>query len=427
MLKEFNNIYEFDEKTFGKNIYKKYSNAGDIYIIQTDYINDDHYKIGVTNNIRKRMCNYRCGNTYEPRLHYYISCEDTKIIDNVLKTKLLKHNVKREIFKGNVEELKNIIAEVVKNEFNLSKVYIHEPDIKLGDLSECNHCNKCFYTKKDLFDHLNKCENYKEFLSKKTDGKFICEYCKKSFSRYDSLNRHLKNCQKNVDMVQLVIKEKNQEIESLKNKQEQEILILELEKEKALNKEKDLRLADQAKALEIAKNSKNITINNTTNKTINFLNNNFGEMIAMEQFLNALEHTHQLTIQERKDLLNAYYDCGIDVFARNFSYIMKENCKRQLESQGIKDMKLIPLFCSDGNLRSHKEKQTDGWKTFYDNQSINHMINISNQQIYDTYQKLVPVSGRERNRVFKEIKKNNHQNNFKEIKDNNNNMELDED
>ena len=106
---------------------------------------------------------------------------------------------------------------------------------------------------------------------------------------------------------------------------------------------------------------------------------------------------------------------------------MKENCKRQLESQGIKDMKLIPLFCSDGNLRSHKEKQTDGWKTFYDNQSINHMINISNQQIYDTYQKLVPVSGRERNRVFKEIKKNNHQNNFKEIKDNNNNMELDED
>ena len=248
---------------------------------------------------------------------------------------------------------------------------------------------------------------------------FKCLYCYNEYKYQKGLTRHLKNCQKNVDMVQLVIKEKNQEIESLKNKQEQEILILELEKEKALNKEKDLRLADQAKALEIAKNSKNITINNTTNKTINFLNNNFGEMIAMEQFLNSLEHTHQLTIQERKDLLNAYYDCGIDVFARNFSYIMKENCKRQLESQGIKDMKLIPLFCSDGNLRSHKEKQTDGWKTLYDNQSINHMINISNQQIYDTYQKLVPDSGKERNRVFKEIKKNNHQNNFKKLKDNN--------
>ena len=139
-------------------------------------------------------------------------------------------------------------------------------------------------------------------------------------------------------------------------------------------------------------------------------------MIAMEQFLEALEHTHQLTLQERQDLLNAYYDCGIEVFARNFSYIMKQNCRRQLESQGIQDMKLIPLYCSDGNLRSHKEKQINGWKTSYDNQSINQMINISNQQIYDTYQKLVPVSGKERNKVFNEIKKDNHSDKLKEIK-----------
>ena len=79
-------------------------------------------------------------------------------------------------------------------------------------------------------------------------------------------------------------------------------------------------------------------------------------------------------------------------------------------------MKLIPLFCSDGNLRSHKEKQINGWKTSYDNQSINQMINISNQQIYDTYQKLVPVSGKERNKVFNEIKKDNHSDKIKEIK-----------
>jgi hypothetical protein len=194
MLKEFNNIYEFDEKTFGKNIYKKYSNAGDIYIIQTDYINDDHYKIGITNNIRKRLGSYRCGNTYEPRLHYYISCEDIKLIDGILKTKLVKYNIKREIFKGDVEELKNIIVEVIKNEFNLSKVHVHEPDIKLGDLSECIHCNKCFYTKKDLFNHFNICNEYKDFLSKKNEGKNECQYCKKKLSSYKNLWRHLKTC-----------------------------------------------------------------------------------------------------------------------------------------------------------------------------------------------------------------------------------------
>ena len=175
-------------------------------------------------------------------------------------------------------------------------------------------------------------------------------------------------------------------------------------------KEKDQRIIDQSIAIEIAKKSKNITINNTHNKTINFLNTQYCDMIAMEQFLKALEHTHQLKMDERKTLLMAYRDCGIDVFARSFSYIMKQNCKCQLEAQGLEDMKLLPLFCSDGNLRSHKEKQVGGWKTYYDNQSINHMLNISNQQIHESYQQVVPISGKERTRVYKEIKRDNHQN-----------------
>ena len=73
-------------------------------------------------------------------------------------------------------------------------------------------------------------------------------------------------------------------------------------------------------------------------------------------------------------------------------------------------MKLLPLFCSDGNLRSHKEKRADGWKTQYDNQSINHMLNISNQQIHESYQQIVPISGKERTKVYKEVKRDNHQN-----------------
>jgi hypothetical protein len=194
MLKEFNNIYDYDEKTFGKNIYKDYENAGDIYIIQTDYINGDHFKIGITNNIRKRMEFYRCDNTYEPRLHYYISCKDIKLIDNKIKIDLAKYNVKREIFKCDVEELKNKIVDIIKKEFKLNKVYVHEPDIKIGDLSECTYCNKCFYTKNDLFDHFNSCENYKDYLSKKKEGKLKCEFCEKIYSRDDSLHRHLKIC-----------------------------------------------------------------------------------------------------------------------------------------------------------------------------------------------------------------------------------------
>ena len=225
MLKEFNNIYNFDKKTFGSNIYKDYKNAGDIYIIQTDYINGDHYKIGITNNIQKRLGNYRCGNTYEPRLHYYFSCQDIKAIDNFLKIELVKNNIKREIFQGDLEDLKNKIINIIKKKFNLSKVYVHEPEIKIGDLSECSYCNKCFYNKKDLFEHFNICEEYKNSLSKEKNLKYKCDYCKKEISSYKNLWRHLKTCKEKardeeeksnllslIEMLNGQLKEKDQQL-----------------------------------------------------------------------------------------------------------------------------------------------------------------------------------------------------------------------
>ena len=253
--------------------------------------------------------------------------------------------------------------------------------------------------KKDLKGKNNKCPQVST-----SDPSFICLYCNNKYLNSRSLNKHMYTCGKRKLDIQKIENEKN-------------LLKLENEKERAINHERNLRIAEQTKAIEMAKQSTIVNIHNTQNKTINFLNTQYGDMIAMETFLKALENTHQLTLQERQDLLNAYYECGIDVFARNFSYIMKENCKRQLEAQGLKDMKLLPLFCSDGNLRSHKEKQLDGWKTLYDNQSINKMLNISNQQIHQSYQKVVPISGRERNRVYNEIKKDNHQNKLMDFKE----------
>ena len=274
MLKDFNNIYEYDDKTFGKNIYKDSNNAGDIYIVQTDYINDDHYKIGITNNIKKRMGSYRCGNTYEPRLHYYISCKDVKLIDNKIKTDLVKYNVKREIFKGNVDELKNKIVEVIKKEFKINNVYVHEPEIKIGDLSECRHCNKCFYAKNDLFDHFNNCEEYKEYLSKKKE----CKYCDKTYSRIDSLNRHLKTCkekkkddevkQSMSELVKLLnkkLEEKDKQLENQNKKFEQELN----KRDKELDK-RDKELDRRNK--QIDELIKKAGINNSNN-TINVQNN----------------------------------------------------------------------------------------------------------------------------------------------------------
>ena len=228
MLVEFNNIYKFDKNTFGRNIFKNKPDAGDIYIIQTDYVNNDHYKIGISKNIKKRLCQYRCSNTYEPRLHYYFPCQNIKEIDHDLNNGLKKFNVKREIFKGDIEEIKNEIINIIKKKFQIENVDICEPDIKIGDLCECSHCNKCFYTTKDLFAHFNICEEYKESLNRANKDKLKCKYCEKQFSFSQSLYRHYKIC-----------KEKKKDDEEKKNLLElvnklNEQLVL---KDKQLNEE----------------------------------------------------------------------------------------------------------------------------------------------------------------------------------------------
>lgn len=78
-------------------------------------------------------------------------------------------------------------------------------------------------------------------------------------------------------------------------------------------------------------------------------------------------------------------------------------------------MNLIPLYCSDGNFRGYKEKGDQGWNTHYDNHSINKMINISSQQVYQNYHKPLLIFGKERNKVFKQIKQDNHAKKLKNI------------
>jgi hypothetical protein len=225
----------------------------------------------------------------------------------------------------------------------------------------------------------------------------------------------------------------NEQIESLKNdlqhqqqqnQREQELLQKDLENkllQQQLQHKQEL-LDQKDETIQIAKQSKQV-IHNTTNKTVNYLNNQYGGMIAMEQFLYNLEHTEQLTQEERQKLLMSYKDSGIELFARSFSHIMKENCRRQLLKEGLPEMDIIPLYCSDGNLRSHKEKGDQGWNTHYDDHSLNKMINISSDQVYESYQKSLMIFGKERNKVFKQIKQDNHSQNEEhqgQLKDKNN-------
>jgi hypothetical protein len=321
-------------------------------------------------------------------------------------------------------------------------------DIKNKELM-CEWCKRCYSRKDSLHRHLKVCHQYnahseKKMLSQNTQ--FKCKFCDTICSKQSNLNRHFKTCQvlimtlerdkegKNDKCPQVstsdpgfkcfychnlyansrslnkhmhTCQKRSEEIKNIQRENEKKIIQIEKEKEQAINQEKD-------KCIEIAKQTK-IVNNIQNNKTINFLNQNFGSMIAMEQFLYNLEHHQKLTLDERKMLLTSFKEGDLETFYRSFNYVLKENCRRQLEQQGLQDMKLLPLYCSDGNYRSHKEKEIKGWKTKYDNKNINRMLDICNNQVFETYQELLLIAGKNLTKLYKEVKKDNHENNFDKL------------
>jgi hypothetical protein len=173
---EFNNIYKFNKSTFGKNLYGE--NGGDIYIVQTDHNFNNIFKIGKTTNIYNRLNDYRCGSDIEPRLYYYYPFSDIKLADILLKNSLEKYNIKRKIYESNLENFRKEILNLQKKLD--SKQIENEPIIKRTDLSECLSCNKLFYKKNDMFNHIKKCEVYrkkyfkcKKILEQKKDNNKI--------------------------------------------------------------------------------------------------------------------------------------------------------------------------------------------------------------------------------------------------------------
>lgn len=118
----------------------------------------------------------------------------------------------------------------------------HATDIKCNMIKHINRKKLC---NPILSDKIPK--KYQEKILKgEKEDKVICEFCNKTYSRKDSLERHLKKCSKKPD-------------ESMKK------LVKELN-EKLSNQDKQL---DSLK--ELVKNSGNTTIYNTTNNTVNVI------------------------------------------------------------------------------------------------------------------------------------------------------------
>jgi len=259
---KFNNIYKFNRSTFGKNKYGRY--GGDIYIIQTDYNFNNIFKIGKTVNLYNRLNDYRCGSVIEPRLHYYYSFKNIKKADNDLKKLLKKYNLKREIFKCDLNELRKIILNYQKKTDNCT--IENEPLIKQTDLSECMCCNKIFYLKEDMFKHLKECKEYQDLFSK---NRYQCQDCNVTFSHKTNFYRHKKHfCKSSENNISESSEEESVEILQKKVKEAKKKVEVELLKKKLAEAEKkidELKMSQTVTNINIFAYNKNPDMSHLTN------------------------------------------------------------------------------------------------------------------------------------------------------------------
>jgi hypothetical protein len=217
-----NNIYTFKANTLGKNKYKGI-NGGDIYIIQTEFNLKGYYKIGISTDLYKRLQNYRCGSVLEPKLHYYYPCKNIKDADKILKDKLKKFNIKREIYKTeNLNEIRNIIKLIQKE--MLSEDMEIEPDIKECEILPCEFCELHFTNNIDLDIHLNDKHKFQLISEGKTKEKiFECRYCFKTYKHKQTRYSHEKICKtvENEDNKDIKIKKLEKQNEEIKKQLEE--------------------------------------------------------------------------------------------------------------------------------------------------------------------------------------------------------------
>ena len=149
---DFNDIYSFKNSLLGKNMYGH--KGGDIYIMKINYNCKNIFKIGRTINIRRRLKDYRCGSIFEPRLYYYYPFKNIEYADTQIKNRLIKYNIKREIYSCDLNLIRNIILSVQKELDNVDNIE-HKPLIKKIDLKECAYCDQILFSNNDLYFHLH--------------------------------------------------------------------------------------------------------------------------------------------------------------------------------------------------------------------------------------------------------------------------------
>jgi hypothetical protein len=275
----------------------------------------------------------------------------------------------------------------------------------------CNYISSSYHnfsqhntTKK----HILKTKIYKNDTDLTNTNIFSCINCKKAYKYQSGLSRHYKIC--------------NFQINSIENARIKADSLITIEKLKCKNKLKlkDLEKELELKALEnkhlksqiVNNNSQtNITVNNNVKiSKLQYLNNNFSNVIDINTFIDNYKNKYGLTNDQTKILLENYQSDGINACISAMVYYLKKSAVQQYKELNGLDIKMeniiLPFLLSDKSLREHFEKSVNGkWDktTMCDN--IKRLVTITNDQVYKHHQQFMDINGPQRKRIINGILK----------------------
>ena len=144
----------------------------------------------------------------------------------------------------------------------------------------------------------------------------------------------------------------------------------------------------------------NIQINTyiKNDKVLNYLNNNFPEVIEMDSFITRLKNDTSLPRDMMDCFVTCYNNGGTDSFGSTLVKYLNQICKQL-------DINIFPLCCSDSNLRSHKEKNSVGWETVIDTTKIEEIINHIVTDIFLDTGNMIHLDAKERKKICNIVKK----------------------
>ena len=260
----------------------------------------------------------------------------------------------------------------------------------------------------------------------------ICDYCGLEFTRNSSLIRHYNSCKvkkdennkynnegiisldiKNndkMDKIYEIVGELKGELSETKevNREIKGVLEFTLE-ELTETKEKLANIQGNTIINSINSNNSNNNITHIENmNNINNLNMYFSNVIPMETFLYNMEYVNKITKDDAENLLYSYNNMGIDDLANCFEKIISKNCLEQakkMDSEGIKFLPALPVLCTDGNLRTHKERLIKSWDTIYNDKHFAKMWDIVNDRVYELTNEYIHVPQKHKKKIYSKIKK----------------------